>query len=185
MNRTIQERVVSMLQHSGLSDGFWAEALLTAIDIINMSPSRPLGLKIPQEIWTDRKPNYDKLRIFGCEAYALIPKEDRRKLEPRSRKCVFLAYGPDDDLKSQWPANKTCGSGAVMQCKICRLPNKCIDFKLVNWKETLWIKYNKHYMNMKSFQISPQLRVFLVSYNIWVYVCMYIHVFMYVYHMYV
>ena len=30
MNRTIQERVVSMLQHSGLSDGFWAEALLTA-----------------------------------------------------------------------------------------------------------------------------------------------------------
>ena len=44
MNKTIQERVVSMLQHSGLSDGFWA------VDIINMSPSRPLGLKILQEI---------------------------------------------------------------------------------------------------------------------------------------
>ena len=98
MNRTIQERVVSMLQHSGLSDGFWAEALLTAVDIINMSPSRPLGLKIPQEIWTGRKPNYDKLRIFGCEAYALIPKDDRRKLEPRSRKCVFLGYGPDGEI---------------------------------------------------------------------------------------
>ena len=54
MNQTIQERVVSMLQHSGLSDGFWEEALLTAIHIINMSPSRPLGLKIPQEIWTGR-----------------------------------------------------------------------------------------------------------------------------------
>ena len=52
MNRTIQECVVSMLQHSGLSDGFWAEALLTAVHIINMSPSRPLGLQIPQEIWT-------------------------------------------------------------------------------------------------------------------------------------
>ena len=47
MNQTIQERVVSMLQHSGLSDGFWAEALLTVVHIINMSPSRPLGLKIP------------------------------------------------------------------------------------------------------------------------------------------
>ena len=33
MNRTIQERVVSMLQHSGLSDGFWAEALLTTVDL--------------------------------------------------------------------------------------------------------------------------------------------------------
>ena len=77
MSRTIQEHVVYMLQHSGLLDGFWAEALLMAVDIINMSPSRPLGLKIPQEIWTGRKPNYDKLRIFGCEAYALIPKDDR------------------------------------------------------------------------------------------------------------
>ena len=71
INRRIQERVVSMLQHSGLSDGFWAEAPLTAVHIINMSPSRPLGLKIPQEIWTGSNPNYDKLRIFGCEAYAL------------------------------------------------------------------------------------------------------------------
>ena len=40
MNQTIQDRVVSMLQHSGLSDGFWAEALLMAVHIINMSPSR-------------------------------------------------------------------------------------------------------------------------------------------------
>ena len=63
-----------------------------------MSPSTPLGLQIPQEIWTGSKPNYDKLRIFGCEAYALIPKEDRRKLEPRSRKCVFLGYALDGEI---------------------------------------------------------------------------------------
>ena len=89
---------MSMLQHSRLSDGFWAEALLTAIHIINMSPSRPLGLQIPQEIWTNSKPNYDKLRIFGYEAYTLIPKDDRRKLKPRSRICVFLEYGPDGEI---------------------------------------------------------------------------------------
>ena len=74
-----------MLQHSRLSDGFWAEALLTIAHIM--------------EIWTSSKPNYDKLRIFGCEAYALIPKDDRRKLEPRSRKCVFLGYGPDGEIR--------------------------------------------------------------------------------------
>jgi transposase InsO family protein len=54
MNRTIQEWIVSMLHHSGLSDGFWADALLTAVHIINMSPSRPLGSKILQELWTQR-----------------------------------------------------------------------------------------------------------------------------------
>ena len=99
MNQTIQEHVVSMFQHSGLSDGFWAEALFTAVHIIIMSPSRPLGLKIPLEIWTGGKPNYDKLRIFGCKAYALIPKDDRRKLEQRSTKCVFLGYGPNGEIE--------------------------------------------------------------------------------------
>ena len=64
-----------------------------------MSQSRPLGLQIPQEIWTGSKPNYDKLRIFGCEAYTLIPQDDRRKLEPRSRKCIFLGYGPHGEIK--------------------------------------------------------------------------------------
>ena len=63
-----------------------------------MSQSRPLGIKIPQELWTDSKPNYDKLRIFGCEVYALIPKDDRRKLKPRSRECAFLGYGPDGEI---------------------------------------------------------------------------------------
>jgi hypothetical protein len=42
-------------------DGFWAEALLTAVYIINMSPSRPLGSQIPQELWIGRKPDYGKL----------------------------------------------------------------------------------------------------------------------------
>jgi hypothetical protein len=50
MNQAIQERIVSMLHHSGLLEGFWAEALLTAVHIINMSLSMLLGLKIPQEL---------------------------------------------------------------------------------------------------------------------------------------
>jgi hypothetical protein len=95
MNRTIHERLVSMLHHSRLSDGFWAEALLTAVHIINMSSSRPLGSKIPQELWTRRKPDYSKLGIFGCEAYALVPRDERRKLESRPRKCIFLGYRPN------------------------------------------------------------------------------------------
>jgi hypothetical protein len=95
MNRTIHEGIVSLLHHSGLSNGFWAEALLTAMHIINMSLSRPLGSKIPQDLWTQRKPDYGKLRIFGCKAYALVPNDDRCKLESWSRKCIFLGYRLD------------------------------------------------------------------------------------------
>ena len=57
----IVEWIVSMLKHSGLSDGFWAEALLIAMHIINMSPSKPLGYKIMQELSSERTLDYSKL----------------------------------------------------------------------------------------------------------------------------
>ena len=76
MNQKIQERIVSMLHHSEQSDGFWAEAQLTTVHIINMSSSRPLGLQIPQDLWIGKKPNYEKMRFFGSEAFALVPKDD-------------------------------------------------------------------------------------------------------------
>ena len=70
-----------MLKYSGLSDGFWAEALLTTVHLINMSPSRPLRYRIPQELWSGKTADYGKLWIFLCEAYALVPKDECRKLE--------------------------------------------------------------------------------------------------------
>ena len=42
MNRTIMERVRSMLAHAKLSKTFWAEALMTTTYVINRSPSAPL-----------------------------------------------------------------------------------------------------------------------------------------------
>ena len=32
------------------------------------------------------------MRIFGCEAYVHIPKEQRSKLDEKSFKCIFLGY---------------------------------------------------------------------------------------------
>jgi hypothetical protein len=95
MNRTIQERTVSMLHHSRPMEDFWDEALLTAVHIINMSLSKPLRLKIPQELWTRKKSNYEKLRIVKCKAYALVSKVEHHKLKSWSQKCIFLGYGRD------------------------------------------------------------------------------------------
>ena len=67
-----------------------------AVHTINMSPSRPLGPQIPQELRIG-----SKLRISGCEVYALITKDDRGKLGPRSMKCIFLGYGLDGEFGYQ------------------------------------------------------------------------------------
>ena len=41
---------------------------------------------------------YDRLHIFGCEAYAFIPWEKRTKLSPHATKCIFLGYGTDGEF---------------------------------------------------------------------------------------
>lgn len=49
----------------------------------------------PFEDWMGEKPKVDHLRIFGCAAYAHVAKDERRKLDPKARKCIFLGYGTE------------------------------------------------------------------------------------------
>ena len=56
-----------------------------------------INCKIPEEVWTGHPCDYSNLKIFGYEAYALTPKNHPSKLEPRSKKCIFVGY--DDVTK--------------------------------------------------------------------------------------
>ena len=51
IKRTIQEKVCSMLSHAALPHSFWAEAVKTAIHIVNRSPNMRLGGKVPEQVW--------------------------------------------------------------------------------------------------------------------------------------
>ena len=52
-----------------------------------------IGCKIPQEVWKGYPCDYSKLRVFGCDAYALVPKHERTKLDPKSKRYIFVGYG--------------------------------------------------------------------------------------------
>ena len=95
MNRTLVEQVRSMLFDSGLPHKFWAEALSTACYLKNVSPARALKGMTPFQAFTGCKPNVKHLRIFGCVCYAHIPKDERKKLDYKSSKCIFLGYGSE------------------------------------------------------------------------------------------
>ena len=93
MNRTLVESARSMMSHAKLPVRFWAEAIGTAAYLRNRSPTVAVKGMTPFERWFGRKPSLSQLRIFGCDAYAHIAKEKRRKLDPKSKLCVFVGYG--------------------------------------------------------------------------------------------
>ena len=88
MNRTIMERVRSMLSHEKLPKSFWFETMLTAVYLINMSPSVRLKGDVPQRVWTGRSVSYHYLRVFRC----LAAKDQRSKLDDKFKPCIFLGY---------------------------------------------------------------------------------------------
>jgi hypothetical protein len=49
--------------------------------------------KTPYEAWTGKKPIISHLRRVGCLAYAHVPKEERGKLNPKSKALIMLGYG--------------------------------------------------------------------------------------------
>lgn len=95
-NRTILERTRCMLFVAGLDRDFWAEAASTACYLINRSPHSGIDLKTPKEMWSSTPPDYSQLKIFGCSAYAHVREG---KLDPRSKKYIFLGYGTQNGVK--------------------------------------------------------------------------------------
>jgi len=94
-NRTLVESARSMLQGKNISNSFWAEAVNTAVYLKNRCPTKQLVFKTPFEVLHDYKPDVSHFKVFGCTAFAHIPKANRRKLDAKSIKCVFIGYCTD------------------------------------------------------------------------------------------
>jgi hypothetical protein len=84
--------VRSMMFFKSVKLMFWAGAVLCAVYVKNRCPSHALKNKTPYEMWYGHIPSMRHLRVFGSTCYALIPKEQRSKLDARSQKCIFLGY---------------------------------------------------------------------------------------------
>jgi hypothetical protein len=48
--------------------------------------------KTPHEVWSRKKPSLQHLRVFSCDAYVHVPKENRSKLDKKVEKCIFIGY---------------------------------------------------------------------------------------------
>ena len=75
-----------------MSNGFWVEAINTAVYLKNMSPTKSLEFKTPFEALLGFKSIIKHLRVFGSKAFSHVPKEDRKKLDSKAIKCTFVGY---------------------------------------------------------------------------------------------
>ena len=89
---TLIERIRVMLRIAGLPNSFWVEAAKTACYAINWSPSIPIGLKTPMEMWTGKPTDYSHLYAFRCPVYVMYNAQEREKSNPKSRRFIFLGY---------------------------------------------------------------------------------------------
>lgn len=91
MNRTLTEKARCLLFDADLPKTFWAEAVNMSAYIINKSVNS-CSNKPPEELWTGKKVDLTKLEIFGSEVMVHIPKEKRKKWDPRAEKLIFVGY---------------------------------------------------------------------------------------------
>ncbi|CEJ62707.1 hypothetical protein PMG11_11200 [Penicillium brasilianum] len=91
-NRTIRERINTLLSDAKLPPSWWPELLETVVYLKLRAPASILQKKTPFEVLYGKPPTLSHLRRIGSRAWVLIPKEHRAKLGPRSSECRLLGY---------------------------------------------------------------------------------------------
>lgn len=105
-NRTVIEMARTMLQAKEIKNEFWAEAVNTAVYILNRTGKSSVVGKSPYELWFGSEANVNHLRVFGSKVYIHVPKQCRRKLDAKSLECLFVGY--EENVKGYriWNAEK-------------------------------------------------------------------------------
>lgn len=71
---------------------FWAEAVNTAVYLLNRLPTRAAQGMTPFEAWKGIKLSARHLKVFSSVCYAHVPDVKRGKLDSKAKLCVLLGY---------------------------------------------------------------------------------------------
>jgi hypothetical protein len=90
--RAIADAVRSMLHDQSFPLYLWVEACATVVYLYNRIPHRILGKMTPEEAFTDRRPNVEDIRIFGCSTFSHVPSERRTKVDRTAQQGILVGY---------------------------------------------------------------------------------------------
>ncbi|CAJ2657083.1 unnamed protein product [Trifolium pratense] len=105
-NRTILDMARCIVKHRNLPKSFWGEAVSTAVYVLNRCPTKKLKDKVPEEVWSGKKPSVSHFRVFGALCYKHVPEAKRKKLDDRSESMVLVGYHVTGAYKLYNPTTK-------------------------------------------------------------------------------
>lgn len=92
--RTVVEAARTMLAESCLQKEFWAEAVNTAVYVLNRTGKSRTKHKTPFELWSKKQLfDINNLQIFGSRVSVHIPGQHRSKWDNKSQLGIFVGYG--------------------------------------------------------------------------------------------
>ncbi|MCP4336371.1 MAG: transposase family protein, partial [Mycoplasma sp.] len=105
LNQTLNNSARMMLSYANLGNEFWEEAVRYANFIKNRVSSTAVE-KTPYELFTGWKATLGFAKIFGCDAFAHIAKEQRKKWDKRSKKMIHLGCDIHSKGYRLWDPNR-------------------------------------------------------------------------------
>lgn len=92
INKTLFEKARALLYDSKLPKNCWGYAIQVAAYLHNRIPSSSIGDVTPFELKYSRKPDMSQIKLFGCDVYVRVPDALRKKLDPKSKRMIFVGY---------------------------------------------------------------------------------------------
>ncbi|GAU34373.1 hypothetical protein TSUD_217130 [Trifolium subterraneum] len=105
-NKTILDMARCMVKHRNLPKSFWGEAVATAVYVLNRCPTKKLKDKVPEEVWSGKKPSVSQFKVFGALCHKHVPEAKRTKLDDRSESMILVGYHVTGEYKLYNPISK-------------------------------------------------------------------------------
>ena len=101
-NRIVMEMARSLVLAKDLLKKLWAEAVSTAVYLLNRTINHQLGHITPYEKWFKEKPSVQHFKVFGSLSWVFVNKALRTKLDPKSVKMYFVGYSSTSRAYRFW-----------------------------------------------------------------------------------
>jgi len=92
MNQMLMERARSMFNGARLGHEFWEKVVDIACYLVSRSPSSTLDDMTPHNVWTSKKTSLTHFKVFGCDSYVHVLKENKSKMDKKAKRCIFIGY---------------------------------------------------------------------------------------------